>query len=153
MVQKVQKSKCGTPYECCRILGRDRTSEFIGRIRSFCKLAVPIEVIFDHFVFGNQNFFIEPDKFSQISLKNITKGLHNHIGKKYSGIRPHISVARGLEADQMNIAKEIFKDTSVHFKFLFDELHLRKFNIHRMQYSDIVETFKFTGEPQPDLFS
>lgn len=126
---------------------------YLPRIRTFCNLVIPTEVTFDDFVFGNKTFFISANKASKFYLNNLIKNFHIHLSKKNQGIQAHISIARELDTNQMDIAKELFKNTSVNFKFMCKELHLRKYNPNTKQYSDSIEIFELTGKPQPDLFS
>lgn len=126
---------------------------YIPRIRTFCKFAVPAEVIFDKLVYGDETFLIEPKEVSKKYINNFIRDLHKHINKKGKRPSAHISIGRELSDVYIPIAKEIFKDEEINLKFPFAGLHLLKFNSETGHYSDIIETFEFTGKQQPDLFS
>lgn len=126
---------------------------YINRLRSFCKLAVPNSVVFNQFIFGRETFFIAPNDSSKIYVNQMIRALHKHIDKKHVGLSAHISIGRELSPGQIECAREIFTDTIVNVQFMLDTLSLRRFNDQTRQYSDVVEEFKLTGKPQPDLFT
>ena len=64
-----------------------------------------------------------------------------------------MSIARGRNNQDMSIAKNLFQNTAVDFRFLCNALYLRRYNELTRQYSDIIEVFQLTRKPQPHLFS
>lgn len=121
-------------------------------IRTYCKTVVPTEVTFNKFTFGNGTFFIQPDRFSNDCINKVIRELHIAIDKNGQKPSAHMSIARKLSPDKMQITSEMFKTVTVNFSFLFDALHLRKFSAETGQYSEIVEVFYFSGKTQPTLF-
>ena len=52
---------------------------------------------------------------------------------------PHLSIARRLDAQKMQAAYALFKDTPVALNFICDAIYIRRFNTNTKQYTDIVE--------------
>ena len=125
---------------------------YIHRLRTFCRLVCPIDVVFNRFVFGTETFFIGPDDLSKRHINQIIRDLHFHIDKKGHKPSAHISIARQIQPHQMKAGFEMFKDIEVDIRFLFGSLYLRKFRLETKQYSEIIEVFPFSGKPLPTLF-
>lgn len=125
----------------------------LPKIKSFGDNQPSGQVRFDHFdKFGDKTFFIGPDESSQTYLDSLIRNFHNHLGIKPGSIHAHISIARQLDAQKMQLAEAIFNKTEVDFSFTCDALYLRKFNEQTKQYSDIADKFSLEGKSNPTLF-
>jgi len=93
------------------------------------------EVYFDHVMnFSNGAFVVVPNESSYKKLNLLMKNYLHHIPASAYGksLKPHISIARKLNAEQAAIAKELIADVSLQFEV--DNLTLRKFNAELGQY-------------------
>lgn len=116
----------------------------LDNIREFCKTVIPQNVTLNRFdSFGERTFFIAPDPGSQQYLDNIIADLHQYLGFKIQNPHAHLSIARGLDAEKMKKAFELFKNIPINLEFSCDSFYLRKFNEQTKQYSDIIEKIEF----------
>ena len=116
----------------------------LDRIREFCRTATPQKVTLNAWgSFGENTFFIAPDKTSQQYLDNLIIDLHQYLGFKIKNAHAHLSIARGLDAKNMKIAYELFSNTPINLQFNCDSFYLRRFNDQTQQYSDIIEKIDF----------
>jgi hypothetical protein len=116
----------------------------LDRIREFCKTAIPQKVALNAWgSFGESTFFIAPDQTSQQYLDNLIIDLHQYLGFKIKNAHAHLSIARGLNAEKMKKANELFGNTPINLQFNCDSFHLRRFNEQTKQYSDIAEKIDF----------
>lgn len=117
---------------------------YIDRIREFCKTAIQQKVTLNSWgSFGEKTFFIKPDETSQQYLDNLIIDLHLYLGFKANNIHAHLSIARGLDAEKMKTAYELFRNTPINLQFNCDSFYLRRFNNQTQQYSDILEKIDF----------
>ncbi|WP_291105124.1 MULTISPECIES: 2'-5' RNA ligase family protein [unclassified Flavobacterium] len=136
----------------CLFKATDEAIENIkNQLSSVCDTLAPVEVCMDEFgSYPNGAFFISPDQDSKSSLmpimKRIQESLHNLNMQKSDD--PHLSIARRLTPQKLEIAKSLFTLIDVHF--LCDSIVLRKFDENIKQFA-VTDTFKFKGNPQPDL--
>lgn len=118
----------------------------LEQIRDFCNKTKPQDVILNHFdSFGDRTFFIAPNSESKLYLDQLISDLHKFIGYKTEKTHSHLSIARGLNADTMKKACELFQNTKVYLEFNCNAIHIRKFNHQTKQYSDIIERIDFKG--------
>ena len=116
----------------------------LEQIRDFCKTLIPQNVTLNAWdSFGERTFFIAPDENSQHYLDNLIINLHQYIGFKAKVAHAHLSIARGLDAEKMKTANQLFKNTEINLEFSCDAIHLRRFNDQTKQYSDIIEKINF----------
>ncbi|MES2574506.1 MAG: 2'-5' RNA ligase family protein [Bacteroidota bacterium] len=116
----------------------------LDRIREFCKTAIPQKVTLNSWnSFGERTFFITPDQASQHYLDKLIIDLHQYLGFKINNAHAHLSIARGLDAEKMKKAYDLFANTPINLQFNCDSFHLRRFNEQTKQYSDIVEKIDF----------
>lgn len=119
---------------------------YIEQIREYCKVIIPHKVRFNSWSsFADKTFFVAPDQSSKLYLDTLIKNLHYQLGFKNSHINAHLTIARGLDTEKMNIAKTIFSSTTVDFEFECNAIYVRKFNHQTKQYTDIVEKILFEG--------
>jgi 2'-5' RNA ligase len=117
---------------------------YLDRIREFCKTAISQKMTLNAWdCFGETTFFIAPNQTSQQYLDNLIIDLHLYLGFKTKKTHAHLTIARGLDEKKMETAYELFRNTPINFEFNCDSFHLRKFNYHTQQYSDIVEKIDF----------
>ncbi|MGL2966915.1 2'-5' RNA ligase family protein [Flavobacterium sp. XGLA_31] len=119
-------------------------SLYMDQIREFGTTITPQRVTFDHWdTFGDHTFFVAPNEPSQRYLDKIIVDLHQHLGHNTNTAHAHLSIARGLDANKMKTAYELFRNVELHLNFLVDGIYVRKFNEQTKQYSDIVEKISF----------
>ena len=117
---------------------------YLEQIRAFCKTVIAQNVTLNAWnSFGEKSFFIAPDKISQQYLDNLILNLHQYLGFKAKSVKAHLSIARGLDAEKMKTAYELFQNTKVNLEFNCDAIYLRRFNEVTKQYSDIIEKISF----------
>jgi hypothetical protein len=122
----------------------------LDRIREFCKTVIPQKVTLNAWdSFGERTFFIKPDQTSQEYLNNLIIKLHLHLGFKIKNVHAHLSIARGLDAEKMKKAYDLFRNTQLNLQFSCDSFHLRKFNYQTKQYSDLLEKMDFGNYSKP----
>ncbi|REG88379.1 2'-5' RNA ligase family protein [Flavobacterium aquicola] len=93
----------------------------LDSIREFCKTINPQKVTFNTFdSFGERTFFIAPDHASQQYLDTLNISLNQYLGFKIKNAHAHLSIARGLDAQKMKTALELFKNTSINLEFNCD---------------------------------
>ena len=116
----------------------------LDKIRQFCKTTIPHKVTLNSWnSFGEKTFFISPDQTSQEYLNSLIINLHQYLGFKIKNTHAHLSIARGLDANKMKKAYELFRNTQINLQFNCDSFYLRKFNYQTKQYSDIIEKIDF----------
>jgi hypothetical protein len=106
----------------------------------------PIEVNLTTFgSYSNGAFFIAPDEYSKNSLKNLMKVISSALKIKnlYKSNDPHLSIARKLNEEQLQIAVNLFPQ--INASFLCDAIFLRQFNPELKQF-EIIDSFLFKGE-------
>jgi hypothetical protein len=115
-----------------------------NRIREFCETAAGQNVVLNQWSsFGDRTFFIAPDMPSQHYLDQLIIDLHHFLGFKIKNAHAHVSIARGLNANKMRKAYELFSNIEITLKFTCDALYVRRFNEQTKQYSDIIEKISF----------
>jgi 2'-5' RNA ligase len=95
--------------------------------------------------YPNGVFFIAPDEHSKNCLKNIMKTVSSSLKIKniYKSSDPHLSIARKLNAEQLEIAINLFQKTDIYFTC--GAIFLRQFNPELKQFV-IVDTFLFKSK-------
>ncbi|WP_348824588.1 2'-5' RNA ligase family protein [Flavobacterium aestuarii] len=100
----------------------------LDSIREFCKTALPQKVTLNKFdSFGERTFFIASDSASQHYLDNLIVGLHQYLDFKIQNTHAHLSIARGLDAQKMKTAFELFRNTPINLEFNCNCFYLRRF--------------------------
>lgn len=131
----------------------DELTTWDKNIRRFCESVIAKEVLFNHFdSFPPRTFFVAPDDTSMVHLNTVVTNFARFIGEK-SSAHAHISIARNLKDGELEQAKLLFQNQSVHLEFLCDGMTLRQFDPNTKQYAHILKKFPFVGKTQPDLFS
>jgi len=96
-------------------------------------------------------FCLFPDESSKKVLIPIMKQFQK--GKPFQpegkSVDPHMSIARQLTPEQINVAVELFSNRSFDIKFICDNLAIRKFNPGIKQY-EFYKRFDF-GKPAKSL--
>ncbi len=119
----------------------------LNQIKDFCKTIIPQKVKFNSLdSFAYHTFFISPNEKSQRYLNNIIINLHKSIGFDIKNAHAHMTIARGLDAERMEKAQELFSTTEISLEFICDSIHIRKFNEETKQYSDILEIIHFNKQ-------
>lgn len=98
---------------------------------------------FDYY--PNGAFYIAPDsesiKVLMTTMKSLTVSLP--IKKQHKSNAPHLSIARKLTPEQLQIAIDMF--TSINEAFYCDAIFLRRFNPEIKQF-DVIKSFPFRNE-------
>lgn len=113
-------------------------------LSDFSSNQFPIPLYFDRTEsFSNGSFVLLANEQTNLLLKETMSAFNNNRpkGAVKKSQRPHLTIARKLNAEQMAIANELIADINIHFTF--DRLILRKLNLARGQY-DIIATFPFS---------
>lgn len=112
-----------------------------------CDGLEPVEVYLNGFgSYPNGAFFIAPDTNSKNNLKPIMKRINDTliIQHLHKSDDPHLSIARRLSPEQVQIAFRMFPFIDAHF--LCNSVVLRKFNEQIKQF-EVTDTFMFQGNP------
>jgi len=111
----------------------------------------PTEIILDRFdSYPNGAFFIAPDSTSINKLKPIMKRINDTLIIKnlHKSDAPHMSIARKLSTEKIEVANKIF--TSINISFIAESVALRKFNETIKQF-EVTDTFMFNSNPSEDV--
>ncbi|WP_366183635.1 2'-5' RNA ligase family protein [Flavobacterium ovatum] len=116
---------------------------------NICDGIKPIDVHLDHFnTYPNGAFFIAPDDFSIIELKQIMTQIHQLFRTKtlLKSNEPHLSIGRQLKPDYIATAYRLFPFINLNFRC--DSVTLRRFNPIIKQF-EIIDRFSFNDNPKP----
>lgn len=115
-------------------------------LTQLCDALEPTEVRLDSFGSypNNGAFFIAPDEVSKKNLKVIMKYINDgfRVTPKFKSSDPHLSIARRLTPEKIEIANRLFTTIAMHF--VCNNVVIRKFNTERKQF-EVVGTFSFNG--------
>ncbi len=112
-------------------------------LAAFTAMQQPAPLCFDHTgSFANGAFFLAPDAASEQVLTRMMLDFHAEAPEPapVTTTNPHMSVARGLDPQQLAIARVVIPGVAI--RFTCNDLVLRLFNPDRMQY-DIYKRFAF----------
>lgn len=108
----------------------------------------PFTVLLDHFsTYPNGALFIAPDLFSKEKLLPIMKRFNKEtrFTLQHKSSDPHLSIARKLTEEQLQVAEEIFIDC--HIEFECSHIVLRKLDLDTKQFIN-VNTFSFNSNKE-----
>ena len=114
-------------------------------LSDFSNKQSPIPLYFDRAEsFSNGSFVLLANEQTDLRLKETMKAFNNNRpkGAVKKSQRPHLTIARKLNAEQMAIATALIAEVAIHFTL--DRLVLRKLNLAKGQY-DIIGIFPFTS--------
>ncbi|HSD15598.1 MAG TPA: 2'-5' RNA ligase family protein [Flavobacterium sp.] len=112
-----------------------------------CDVFEPVEVRLTGFgSYPNGAFFIDPDEDTKNNLKPIMKRINDTLIIKDLHISndPHLTIARRLSHEKLNIAKSHF--TNINGSFLCSSVVLRTFDENVKQYY-VSDVFPFNSNP------
>ncbi len=116
----------------CEFFADERELETWKRyIQQFCNTEFPFEV---HFVktgsYPNGAFYLAPDDVSKENLASLLKRFNRTLPLKSTikSTDPHMSIARQLSEDKMQIATEMFSKRDYNLSFTCTDIVLRQFN-------------------------
>lgn len=136
----------------CEFKATDKEIEIIkNQLNRLCDVLEPVEVCLNGFgSYPNGAFFISPDEDSKNNLKPIMKRFHEslRIRNMQKSDDPHLSIARRLTPEKLEMAKSLF--TAIEVYFLCDCVVLREFDEHVRQFA-VIDEFKFNGNTQADF--
>ena len=98
--------------------------------------------------FDNGAFYIKPNKFSSTKMTELMKQVlkeSTQIKKTISNTNPHLSIARKLSREKLEIAQELF--TNINLEFAVTNLTLRKFDKNLKQFT-VYKEFPLLGRPK-----
>jgi 2'-5' RNA ligase len=137
----------------CEFKANEATLEIIkNRLITFCDTLEPVEVSLTGFnSFPNGAFFMEPDEISKKKLIPIMKQVHKTLSMPSlkKSINPHLSIARGLDSEELKKANQLF--TTIDLWFLCESMVLREFDENIKQFF-VTDTFKFNNNPKNPTF-
>lgn len=137
----------------CTFKANETTLEIVkNRLIKLCDTLEPVEVNLSGFnSFPNGTFFMEPDEISKKKLIPIMKEVYktlNMLSLKKS-INPHLTIARGLDSEQLKKANQLF--TTIDLSFLCESMVLREFDENIKQFF-VTDSFKFNNNPKNPEF-
>jgi hypothetical protein len=137
----------------CEFKASEKRIQIIKKnLKQLCDTIDPLEIILDSFdSYPNGTFFIAPNPSSKESLKPIMKRVQDVIRilniKKSND--PHLSIARKLSPEKLEIATHLF--TEIKEIFLCESIVLRQFDENIKQFS-VIEKYTFNSYPPlPEL--
>lgn len=98
--------------------------------------------------FDNGAFYIKPNEVSSTKMTELMKQVlkeSTQIKKTVSNTNPHLSIARRLSPEKLEIAQQLF--TNVNLEFAVTNLTLRKFDDSLKQFI-IYKEFLLLGKPK-----
>jgi len=132
----------------CEFKASDAVLEKVKQqLARLCDGFEPTAIILNRFdSYPNGAFFIAPDAVSKNNLKPIMKRINDTLLIKnlHKSDDPHLSIARKLTAEQLNVAYQIF--TLIDISFIAESVVLRKFNETIKQF-EVTDTFLFNSNP------
>lgn len=132
--------------------------KILAEFKRLLAVLEPFELVFSGFDQFSENgtFYVKPTGESSESIKSLCKYIQSNFNqslKKQSLERwkgsfhtPHLSVARELSIDSLQIASKLF--TEFEQSYLCDSFVIRRFNESRGQY-DIIDTIPLLGQDYP----
>lgn len=98
--------------------------------------------------FDNGGFYIKPNEVSSTKMTELMKQVlkeSTQIKKTVSNTNPHLSIARKLSPEKLEIAKQLF--TNINLEFAVTNLTLRKFDESLKQFT-VYREFPLLGKPK-----
>ena len=98
--------------------------------------------------FDNGAFYIKPNEISSTKMTELMKRVlkeSTQIKKTITNTNPHLSIARRLSPEKLEIAKQLF--TNIHLEFAVTNLTLRKFDESLKQFM-VYREFPLLGKPK-----
>ncbi|HUH25837.1 MAG TPA: 2'-5' RNA ligase family protein [Flavobacterium sp.] len=121
---------------------------FCAQLERIASEIKSFEVICNAFdSFENGAFYIKPNEESTSKMSLLMKQVlqeSNRIKKSITNTTPHLSIARRLTPEKLQIAKKLF--TQVYIDFKVTQLTLRKFDENLKQFT-IYKEFPLLGNP------
>ncbi len=137
----------------CEFRANKATLEIVkNRLLKLCDGLEPVEVHLTGFnSFPNGAFFMEPEETSKKKLIPIMKQVHKTLSllSLKKSINPHLSIARGLNPEELKKANQLF--TTIDLCFLCESIVLREFDKNMLQFF-VTDTFKFNNNPKNPAF-
>ncbi|WP_182921402.1 2'-5' RNA ligase family protein [Pedobacter planticolens] len=120
----------------------------VNRLKEIANYENPIHLNFDGVKnYSNGAIFLAPDEPTKNSLTALMKRIQQQlpVNNPYHSKDPHMSIARGLNENNVKSALKMFSDAKLYFDC--NHIVLRKFNSVKRQYDIYSEDFKFLGIP------
>lgn len=98
--------------------------------------------------FDNGAFYIKPNEVSATKMTELMKQVlkeSTQIKKTITNTNPHLSIARRLSPEKLEIAKQLF--TNINLEFAVTNLTLRKFDESMKQFT-VYKEFPLLGKPK-----
>jgi len=98
--------------------------------------------------FDNGAFYIKPNEVSSTKMTELMKQIlkeSTQIKKTITNTNPHLSIARKLSPDKLEIAQQLF--TNINLEFAVTNLTLRKFDESLKQFT-VYKEFPLLGKPK-----
>jgi len=98
--------------------------------------------------FDNGAFYIKPNKVSSTKMTELMKQVlkeSTQIKKTITNTNPHLSIARRLLPEKLEIAQQLF--TNINLEFTLTSLTLRKFDESMKQFT-VYKEFPLLGKPK-----
>jgi len=98
--------------------------------------------------FDNGAFYIKPNEVSSTKMTELMKQVlkeSTQIKKSITNTNPHVSIARKLSPEKLEIAQQLF--TNINLEFAVTNLTLRKFDESQKQFM-VYKEFPLLGKPK-----
>lgn len=112
------------------------------------------EIVLDDLgIYPNGAFFLKPDNYSLIYMKEIMGKLHKTFPMpvRIKSSEPHLSIARRLESEELDEAQKMFGFQPVDFRFFCNAIAVRKFDENKKQF-EVCKEFVFKPDETPQIF-
>ena len=116
-----------------------------NQLEKACKYIQPINVNLTQYrSFPNGTFYLCPNDLSSLELKKAMTAINTSLTNKlsYKSANPHLSIARKLTVENLEIAINFFSE--INLPFLCDTVILRELDLEKGQYK-ILKEFKLEG--------
>lgn len=110
-------------------------------IRNFARSQAALSLTFDRIAcFSNGAFVLLPDENSHKQLRGVMKSFYKNRpkGRNNTSQRAHMSIARGLNPEQQNLAQSIISTTAI--SFVCNNIAVRKYN-HETRLFELKEQY------------
>lgn len=119
-------------------------------IEEICKYLHPSRIKLNHFdsFVSNGAFYISPDEDGKETLLQLMKSINQDLNIKAKKVSatPHMSIARKLSPEKLEIAERLFN--TINIEFNCKSVFVRHFDSEKKQY-DVTNEIVFKSETRP----
>ncbi|RZK50347.1 MAG: 2'-5' RNA ligase family protein, partial [Pedobacter sp.] len=133
---------------CEFFAGKQKLNAVIRKLKEIASFENPVHIKFDGVdSYPNGAVFLKPTEATKAPLKELMVRIQKQLNIKnsYKSKDPHMSIARKLSNDNVEIALKMFAEVKLDFNCT--NIVLRKFNPDKKQYEIFSTDFPFLGLP------